>query len=123
MQANQQIVFLDSQVTDYLGLIDGVVPGIVTVILKSDRDGIEQITEVLEKRTYSIVHLVSHGSPGCLYLGNNKLYLDNLKDYKSDLKSWFTSSLLLYGCNVASGDAGTEFITQLNRQMYIAITT
>ncbi len=81
---------------------------------------IEQITKVLEQNSYSTVHIVSHGSPGCLYLGNTQLSLDTLTKYQNELKQWFSSflvprsSLLIYGCNVAAGDAGEEFIAKLH---------
>ena len=113
MLANQQIVFIDSQVADYQLLANGILPGIKVVILKSDRNGIEQITEILSQRNnFTSIHIVSHGSPGCLYLGNTKLSLHTLNQYEEELRSWFSSSLILhplslliYGCNVAAGDA------------------
>ncbi|MCC0179539.1 DUF4347 domain-containing protein [Waterburya agarophytonicola K14] len=127
MLSNQQIVFIDSQVTDLQILKNGVASGIEVIILDSHQDGIEQITEVLSQKPYSKVHIVSHGSPGCLYLGNTQLSLDTLNTYKSQLKTWFNppacstplnkggrGDLLLYGCNVAAGDAGEEFITKLH---------
>jgi protocatechuate 3,4-dioxygenase beta subunit len=130
MQVNQQIVFVDSQVADYQALTAGVKPGIKVIVLEANSDGIEQITSVLKEKVYSQVHIVSHGSPGCLYLGNTQLSLDTLDKYQQELQSWFTrsssrlvsqyhkgiisSSLLLYGCNVATGDAGEEFITKLH---------
>ena len=123
MQANQQIVFIDSQVTDYQLLAKGVTAGTEVVILKSDRSGISQIAEILrQKNNYASIHIVSHGSPGCLYLGNTQLSLDTLNRYTKDLEIWFSSSsfiphpssLLIYGCNVAAGDAGEEFMSKLH---------
>jgi hypothetical protein len=57
-----------------------------------------------------------------LYLGNSQLSLDTLDKYQADLKSWFVSplikggrgDLLLYGCQVAAGDAGEEFLAKLH---------
>ncbi|MGB3650700.1 MAG: DUF4347 domain-containing protein [Rivularia sp. (in: cyanobacteria)] len=158
---SQEIVFIDRGVYDYQSLVKGVKPGIAVVLLDSQRDGIEQITEVLAQN-FTKIHIVSHGSPGCLYLGNSELNLDNLNSYTQQLKNWFTNqqaepqvmgsqsehgnqntpetgnqntpetgnqnnvspsphlpiplspSLLLYGCNVAAGDAGEEFIEKLH---------
>ena len=123
MQTNQKIVFIDSQVKDYQALATGVVPGTKVVILKSDRDGISQITKALsQKNNYTSIHIVSHGSPGCIYLGNTQLSLDTLDIYQNYLRQWFASlsivhcplSIALYGCNVAAGDAGEEFISKLH---------
>ena len=80
-----QIVFIDAGVEDLQLLVNGVIPGIETVVLNSDRNGIEQITEVLNQKPYSTVHIVSHGSPGCLYLGNSQLSLDTLNKYQQNL--------------------------------------
>ncbi len=114
------VVFVDANVADYQTLVKGVKPGTKLIILDAIRDGIEQITEVLvNQEKIDSIHLVSHGSPGCLYLGNSQLSLNTLSRYQKDLASWFvaqgepTPYLLLYGCNVATGDAGAEFIAKL----------
>ncbi|MDE5089696.1 MAG: DUF4347 domain-containing protein, partial [Trichodesmium sp. St16_bin2-tuft] len=59
--------------------------------------------------------MISHGSPGCLYLGNSQLSLDTLKGYEPQLQQWQLDNLVLYGCNVAAGDGGEEFIHKLHR--------
>ncbi|WP_144054291.1 SdrD B-like domain-containing protein, partial [Pleurocapsa sp. PCC 7319] len=126
----KQFVFIDSQVEDFQALASGVVSGIEIVILDRNRDGIQQITAALRhQKQLSIIHIVSHGSPGCLYLGNTQLSLDTLDEYSAELKTWFPATfafspplnkgckgdILLYGCNVAAGDAGEEFITKLHQ--------
>ena len=125
----KHLVFIDSQVADYQSLAAGVVPGTEVVILDRNGDGIEQITQALQAYQGTLgdraseaptVHIVSHGSPGCLYLGNSQLSLDTINTYASELQSWFSPhptphTLLLYGCNVAAGDAGAEFIAKLNK--------
>lgn len=114
-----RIVFIDSAVENYQSLVDGVTPGTEVVVLDRDRDGVTQITEVLQGRTnISSVHIVSHGSPGHLELGNNLLNLETIDRYSWELQSWFPHSspiLLLYGCNVASDSAGTELIAKLHQ--------
>ncbi|MGL6342521.1 MAG: DUF4347 domain-containing protein, partial [Waterburya sp.] len=111
----QEIIFIDSQVENYQILAQGVLPGIEIVVLTSDRNGIKQITTTLsQKRNLASVHIVSHGSPGCLYLGNAQLSLETLDGYQQELQIWNVPSLLIYGCNVAAGDAGEELITKLH---------
>ncbi|MGQ4647525.1 Ig-like domain-containing protein [Lyngbya aestuarii] len=112
------LVFIDSSVDQYQSLADGVNPGAEVFILDATRNGIAQITEVVQQHTnFEAIHIVSHGSPGSLQLGNTKLSLGTLDDYANDLKIWSLtsslSSILLYGCNVAAGDAGEVFIKQL----------
>ena len=110
------VVFIDAAVSDYQTLHTGVVQGVESVIISPNRDGIEQITEFFRQNTQiSTVHIVSHGSPGCLYLGNGQLNLDNISKYADLLQTWQSKSILLYGCNVAAGDAGEEFIHKLHQ--------
>ena len=120
------IAFIDAAVGDHQSLISGLESGIEAVILDPTREGIEQIAQALQGRPHlTSVHLVSHGSPGCLYLGNSQLSLDTLERYAPQLRSWFTDAqitaspsspaLLLYGCNVAAGDAGAEFVEKLSQ--------
>ncbi|WP_026795717.1 MULTISPECIES: DUF4347 domain-containing protein [Planktothrix] len=118
----EMLVVIDPKVEDYQTLAKAVLPNATVLILDSKRDGVEQITEALLQHPVSSLHIVSHGSPGCLYLGNSELCLDTLDDYASQLQTWSTITpdhqpltLLLYGCNVAMGDGGEEFIQKLHQ--------
>ncbi len=114
------LVFIDSTVEDYHSLINGLRPGVTPILLDQGQDGIKQITQILDQPgDIRSIHIVSHGAPGCLFLGNGELSLDTLSHYAAQLQSWFTnhhdSALLLYGCNVAAGDAGAEFVERLHQ--------
>lgn len=114
---NVQILFLDTFVDNIEILLKGTFSGIETIILSAQEDGVTQITELLKQRqNVETVHIVSHGAPGFLYLGNSELSLNTLKDYASQLQecSRENLNLLLYGCNVAAGDAGEEFLNKLH---------
>ena len=138
------VLFVDSAVDSYLQFLTGAKPDIKTHLLDLKEDGVDQITRILQnhysEKLVQAIHIVSHGSPGTLYLGNTELSLGTLDRYTEELQTWFTPSrssksevrsqksrilthppippstpqLLLYGCNVAIGDAGEEFITQLH---------
>lgn len=127
------LVVIDAEVDDYQILAEGVVVDAEVLILDSNQNGVEQITLALRDRpSIQTVHIVSHGSPGCLYLGNTELSLETLNHYANQLY-WFTAKqlntlqesphplnasipqLLLYGCNVAVTDAGAEFLEKLHR--------
>jgi hypothetical protein len=99
-QTVRVLAFIDSSLTDYQSLMAGTLPGVEAILLEADRDGVEQITEVLRDRPdVTTVHLVSHGAPGCLYLGNSQLSLDTLADYASQLKGWFEPTSPLLGAD------------------------
>ncbi|MFM6318692.1 MAG: DUF4347 domain-containing protein, partial [Dolichospermum sp.] len=73
-QTQTTIVFIDSSLTDYQTLQAGVVEGVETVIVTPNQDGIEQITAFLQQHPQiTTIHILSHGAPGCLYLGNSQL--------------------------------------------------
>ncbi|MBD2250303.1 DUF4347 domain-containing protein [Nostoc parmelioides] len=113
------IVFIDTAVTDYETLIAGVKPGNQVFILDPNTDGVEQITQALQGWEYNSVHIVSHGSQASLQLGSTRLNAANLDTYTTQLQQWRESlstnaEILLYGCQVASGEQGIEFVRQLH---------
>ncbi|MEH1838429.1 MAG: DUF4347 domain-containing protein [Nostoc sp.] len=123
------LVFIDMAVEDYSDLVNGVLDNAQVFVLESTQDGIEQITEILascNRPNLTNIHIVCHGAPGCLQLGNTHLGLDTLDEYSQQLQLWqnlFSTSaksnnlwnLLIYSCNVALGDAGTEFVDKLHQ--------
>ncbi len=112
----RSIAFVDSSLEAQEQLVSGVIEGVEVVLLQPDQDGVVQISETLGQYQGQVttIHIISHGAPGCLYLGNAQLNLDTLKRYTNVLQSWSVSEILLYGCKVAAGDAGEEFLTKLH---------
>ncbi|MEG5092807.1 DUF4347 domain-containing protein, partial [Microcoleus sp. B13-B4] len=102
------IAFIDTKVENYQSLIAGVKPGTEVVVLDGNRDAIDQITDILALRTnIDSIHIVSHGAPGSLQLGNGCLSADNVETYSEKLQQWRSAlsvdaDILIYGCNVAS---------------------
>ncbi|MDB9453189.1 DUF4347 domain-containing protein, partial [Dolichospermum circinale CS-541/06] len=115
-QTATTIVFIDASLSDYHTLQTGIIEGVKTVIISPNQDGIEQISQILQQHPHiTTIHILSHGSPGCLYLGNSQLNLTNIHNYTQQLQQWQPQNILLYGCNVAAGDAGEEFIRKLHQ--------
>ncbi|MFN6158367.1 MAG: DUF4347 domain-containing protein [Dolichospermum sp.] len=115
-QTATTIVFIDASLSDYQTLQAGIIEGVKTVIISPNQDGIEQISQILQQYPHiTTIHILSHGAPGCLYLGNSQLNLTNIHNYTQQLQQWQPQNILLYGCNVAAGDAGTEFIYKLHQ--------
>lgn len=119
------IVIIDPQIENhqdlFAHLIDDMIDSANVFVLDADREGVPQITELLRQSTgIARVHLISHGSPGCLYLGNSQLSLATIERYRSLLETWFaptvrSPALLLYGCQVAAGEPGTQLIERLHQ--------
>ncbi|MCW9681958.1 DUF4347 domain-containing protein, partial [Dolichospermum planctonicum UHCC 0167] len=115
-QTATTIVFIDASLSDYQTLQAGIIEGVKTVIISQNQDGIEQISQILQQHPHiTTIHILSHGAPGCLYLGNSQLNLTNIHNYTQQLQQWQPQNILLYGCNVAAGDAGAEFIHKLHQ--------
>jgi len=130
-EPKHQIVFADSQVTDWASLTETVNPDTEVIILKGDRDGIEQIGETLKQRkNIAAVHILSHGAAASLQLGGTELNLSNIESYRNYLETWFAlpaaeansnssitakPEILLYGCNVAATEAGVAFVQRLSQ--------
>jgi CSLREA domain-containing protein len=136
--STHSLVFIDAAVEDYQSLVNGVISDTKVFVIESTKNGVEQITEILATyadRDFSRIHIVCHGAPGSLQLGNTHLGLDTLEYYTQQLQQWqkiFSASsktdkplitsattsvtnLLIYGCNVAFGDVGAEFIAKLHQ--------
>jgi len=110
------LVVIDAQVEDTEKLLKGIVSGAEVILLDSTEDGVKQITKALREYTeISEIQIISHGTPGCLQLGNTQLSLDTLNLYINELQNWSVDTLILYGCHVAAGDAGIEFIEKLHQ--------
>ena len=125
----QHLLFIADDVEDYQVLLTGLEPGIPVHILPRGQDGVRQITDViaraeLRSQTSLSIHIVSHGNPGELYLGNSQLSLSTLGHYTNDVKAWFSPevfrpgqskncALYLYGCRVAATEAGQQFLRRL----------
>jgi Ca2+-binding RTX toxin-like protein len=118
---NIQLAFIDSRLEAQQELVSGLLEGIEVIRLEPSQDGIAQITAVLGQYIDKAitVHIISHGAPGCVYLGNSQLNLDTFSHYAQQLQQWFSplgrvsSNLFIYGCQVAVGDAGAEFLAKL----------
>ncbi|MEG3844937.1 DUF4347 domain-containing protein, partial [Microcoleus sp. herbarium14] len=119
--AQKEIVILDPTIPDSNHIATGIKRGTAAYILKSQPDAIEQITALLAQHTgIESLHIITHGSSGSLYLGTTELNSSNIENYSQQLQQWRNSftenaSIILYGCNVAAGDRGHQFLAQLHQ--------
>lgn len=116
----RNVFFIDSRVTGYETLILGLPEGSTWYLLDGGSDGVEQMATVLSNYSgLDSIQIVSHGTEGTLYLGNTILNGSSLNEYATLLSAIGSSlsdtgDLLLYGCNVAAGEIGTQFIESLS---------
>ncbi len=96
------LVVIDPRVENSSQLFAGVSSDAQVVMLEPDKDGIEQITVALSKYSAHSLHIVCHGGPGVLFLGNIPVSRENIDTYRGWLQEWAVEEILLYGCNVAA---------------------
>ena len=115
----KEIVFIDTNVQDYQIIASQVSETAEIVFIDSSKNGLEQISEWAQTHHgYDAMHIISHGSEGSIQLGNLTLNNTNLQSYNSILETIGESltkegDILLYGCNVANGQSGIDFISKL----------
>ncbi|WP_170292170.1 DUF4347 domain-containing protein, partial [Heliobacterium mobile] len=120
---SREIAFIDGGINPTLAFVQSIPQGVEAVVLDNQRDGIEQIAEVLKTRQdIKAIHIFSHGAPGKISLGKGVLSTETMEKYRESLRAISdslgeNSDILIYGCNVAEGTRGSKFIGQL------AITT
>jgi len=117
----REVAFVDGAVADHEVLVAGVRPGVETVRLDPAGDALVQMATWAEAHWgYEAIHVVSHGAPGALRLGGASLDGAALRDpavagrlVQIGRALNRGGDLLLYGCEVAKGEAGAQFVADL----------
>ncbi|SER79006.1 DUF4347 domain-containing protein, partial [Giesbergeria anulus] len=115
----KEVVFIDTSVAHYQTLVDGVKAGVEVVLLDGSADGLAQMAAWAQgKSGYDAIHLLSHGAPGMVRLGAFDLNQATQDERAGELAALGAAlneegDLLLYGCAIAAGDNGQQFISGL----------
>ncbi len=121
----RSIVFVDPSTPDYQQLVAGLEDDselFEVFVLNAERDGVEQITEVLESEepgAIGALHIVSHGSDGVVQLGSATVSGDSLAAYSGMLGEWERvlhrdADILFYGCDLAASQEGEALVRDLS---------
>ena len=120
--AGLQIVFIDANADNFQQLVDGIDPLFEVHIIEADQDGVAFMASVLAGRTgVDAVHVISHGQPGVLQIGNALVdgasIAGSHAHYWSQIGESLTDSgdLLIYGCNFGEGRIGNLTVEALAR--------
>ncbi|WP_460431396.1 DUF4347 domain-containing protein, partial [Aquaspirillum soli] len=118
-QGRLEAAFIDTSVADWEVLAAGVPEGIEVVLLDGQQNGVLQMAEWAKSHTgYDAIHILSHGSAGNIRLGTADLNKSAFNQYQNELSKIGNSltvdgDILVYGCHVANGEVGQEFIGKL----------
>jgi Domain of unknown function (DUF4347) len=118
----QSIVFIDSRVPDLQGLLDGLQPGEQAFVIDSSSDGVQQIADILAANNItdlSSISIVGHGQSGELEIGSSLITDANLAAHSNALAEIGSAlgpngNIKLYGCDIALGAAGQQFINDFS---------
>jgi hypothetical protein len=120
----RELVFVDENLPDDQQLIADLQRSdsnrnIEVVMLESDQDGIQQVTQVLsECSNLAAVHFITHGADGQINLGNTWLNSPTLQQDADAISAWGnalteTGDILFYGCNIAAGSDGQSLLHRI----------
>ncbi|MBV2135387.1 MAG: tandem-95 repeat protein [Candidatus Thiodiazotropha sp. (ex Ctena orbiculata)] len=120
----RELVIIDPATPDYQSLLDDLISrdsggrGFEVVLLDTDGNGIDQLSEILaEYRGLDAIHLISHGGEGEIRLGDANLDLETLQQSVDRITAWgealsLEGDWLFYGCDIAATASGERFIEQ-----------
>ncbi|WP_339672695.1 DUF4347 domain-containing protein [Dasania marina] len=120
----QEVIFVDTSVEDYQTLLAGIPNNdeqthYTIIEWQPGDDALAEITSTLQALgEVDAIHIVSHGNDSGFALGDEWLSSNTLNDFQPSLSQWreFLDSeadLLIYGCELAAGEAGRDLLTSL----------
>ena len=116
-----EVVFIDTSVADYRTLMAAVNPGVEIELIDGSQDGLAQMAKWAQTHAgYDSISILSHGAEAAVRIGTSTVNDSSLGDavVQAELDQVGHSlnadgGLLLYGCDVAKGDDGRQFATDL----------
>jgi hypothetical protein len=115
----KEVVFVDTNVTNYQELLNGLPANTKVVLLSPDSNGLEQIAQYLQQHPgVDAINLISHGAQGQVQVGNVLLDQGDLSQYRAVLGQIGAAmkpngDFLIYGCDVAAGSDGAALVHQI----------
>ncbi|MEM9543098.1 MAG: DUF4347 domain-containing protein [Cyanobacteria bacterium P01_E01_bin.42] len=114
---------IDTTVEDYQNLLFGGKAGTISFTVNPEESGISAIGDRLstidaQGGEVSEVHIVSEGSAGNFWLGNDFVSHENIEAYRQQLQAWGVhltpeADILLYSCLTGLGEVGDSLIHSL----------
>lgn len=119
-QATKHVVFIDSAVSEFETLKKSATSDSTTVVIVGATDnGVSIISQTLTQySSLDSIQIISHGSSGQLFLGNQSIDEQVLTQEQSAIARWSNAlgnggDILLLGCDIAAGAEGRGFVDQL----------
>lgn len=113
------LLIVDSRVADYQSLLSDLPGNVMVRVINPGESGLAAINSAISGHTdLQSIQIISHGSSGSLTLGTDTITSNTLSSQGSQIQSWAPhlagdADILLYGCDIGAGTAGTILLTQL----------
>ncbi len=113
------LIIVDPSVLHYASLIDSTRPHATVHVLQPNQSGLAQISNILKRQSaVTELHILSHGRPGQVLVGTSGFTTQQLYTQAQSITGWASAfapnaHLLLYGCDVAAGEVGRDFVHTL----------
>ncbi|HEX7763966.1 MAG TPA: DUF4347 domain-containing protein, partial [Cellvibrio sp.] len=123
----KELVIIDAAVPDKQVFYRAVKPGVDIVEIDSSQPGLAQLKAILKNyKGLTGLHIVSHAEEGVMLLGNSRVdsaTLTNEKDTFASLNAALIhgADLVLYGCDLASGDNGGELLDIIRSNTHVDV--
>ncbi|MEM6739992.1 MAG: Ig-like domain-containing protein [Pseudomonadota bacterium] len=112
-----ELVIVDRAVTDWQALLGDVVGRSRVCIIGAGDSLLDVLDRELAQVQICALHLVGHGRPGAITLGDSEIDAAWLNTYQHRFEAVVDSlagaDILLYGCQTARGAQGTDLIQKL----------
>ena len=115
--ADSSVVLIDAALMDDIPRQE--LAGGRVIAIDSSRDAIDQISTGLAGLSeINVVRVISHGSDGSLWFGDQRIDATTLATRADEIAGWGRAlsagaDMLLYGCSVASTGEGSQFVRTL----------
>lgn len=113
------LLIIDARVADHQSLLTNLPANVTVRVIDTNESGLGAISEELAKGgEFDAIHILSHGTPGNFSLGTDQIGNNTLAAQSAVLQAWAghlsaDADILLYGCDIAQGEAGQAFISEL----------
>lgn len=122
------VAVINSSLPDYEVLATAAVEqGMKVMYLTHDKDSLSSLVEqlALQPSPVQTLHILCHGQPGTIFLGNTRIANDTiptLSDKLAQLGQLIQQELFLYACSTAQGDEGAYLLSRLQALLEVNIS-
>jgi len=124
----KEVVIIDKSLENFQDLVAASDKKSTVILVENNSTGFSDLERKLKSlKDVERLHILTHGTSGNFVLGRNQLNeanLDKFKGFWQVLRNTLASEkseLLIYSCQLASGEHGKSFVNRLNKFLGISV--